>query len=317
MNSSRYIIHGICEVLSRPCLGAVLISVMVSALSASAEVRDFSIEESVNFEVAFKTMVERISDDSSGGDREAGSVESYSPYLIRVLSPTGYVAEVNGLMPTGTVYSAEEVTVALAQCISNRVSVYRRVPVSGIVRPDDFTEDMITGNMMLHFKILPQSSAAARRLSPLLFDSEVADYHSAIATTMGYVLDVSDESTRFVYICSTNALISTDGMMPVYVDKLLSLYTNGCDSVMSGVVQNAVMTFTSPECSARHFTKWHDLLYLATVPGYERSRMRYDLVTNQVDTVYWRRYFRLIKDELDALQESDFTTPVFSGTPQR
>ena len=319
MSIGKRIIYGICRTFDVFCRkGFVFVVAEALALTAIAEVGDFSPQEMADFDRAFKTLIGRVIGPPRmcWSDEEAANWKETHPYFIRLNTPTGYVDEVNKLMPTGSCYSVEEVTVALAQCVTNRVFLFRCESGAARLDDEDHPESLYTGNMMLRFEALPPSRSAADRLMPLLFDPSVSDYRSSLSVALIRTMGVGDETTRFIYSVGTNTAIRV-GSMPEYAVDLLSIYTNGCDSATSGVVLNATATFAVSEYSSRHFTKWHDLLYLATVPGYERSRMRYDLVTNQVDTASWRRYFRPIKEVLDALQESDFTTPVFSGTPQR
>ena len=100
----------------------------------------------------------------------------------------------------------------------------------------------------------------------------------------------------------------------------IRVYTNGCDSATSSVVENAAATFNPLTWQGRYWIPHVDTLAAVAVPGYKNSHERAEYVSNKLEradtTFYERRYLLEVKAQLDALTESDFTVPNFTGTPQ-
>ena len=95
---------------------------------------------------------------------------------------------------------------------------------------------------------------------------------------------------------------------------------HGCDSATSSVVENAAATFNPLTWQGRYWIPHVDTLAAVAVPGYKNSHERAEYVSNKLEradtTFYERRYLLEVKAQLDALTESDFTVPNFTGTPQ-
>ena len=320
MDTNKCITHGTCKILCRFFRkNVVFLCVVAMTLCAIAEVRDFSPSEIVDFNNAFRTVVKGFigAPMMCGADEETVRRLEASPYLVRLNTATGCVDEINRLMPTGSCYSVEEVGAALAQCVTNMMFVSRIMTDDPGSDEEDHPEFLYAENMLRLVEIFPPSRDISDRLRPLVFNSEMTGCQSEMLNAAVHAMGPSDETTRFVYSVSTNSSVFVGSVPDSYADALTSVYTNGCDASMSGVVRNAAATFSAAGFADAHFGESVDRLFKTVVPGYDRSELRYRLITNLVLYPHRKKYFLPIKEELDALQEADFTTPVFSGTPQR
>lgn len=86
------------------------------------------------------------------------------------------------------------------------------------------------------------------------------------------------------------------------------------------VVENAAATFNPLTWQARYWIPTVDTLAAVAVPGYKNSHERAEYVSNKLEradtSFYERKYLLEVKAQLDALTESDFTVPNFTGTSQ-
>lgn len=145
-------------------------------------------------------------------------------------------------------------------------------------------------------------------------------YRSDAFCSIMAALGITDARTQYLYAADTNensvAWDSVGGSIYRYVD----VYTNGCDSATSSVVQNAAATFNPLTWQTRYWIPDVDTLAAVAVPGYKNSRERAAYVSNRLEradtSLYERLYLQEVKAQLDQLSEGDFTTPNFTGTPQ-
>ena len=118
----------------------------------------------------------------------------------------------------------------------------------------------------------------------------------------------------------TNSAHWARGMVSAAIYRYNKVYTNGCDSATSSVVENAAATFNPLTWQGRYWIPHVDTLAAVAVPGYKNSHERAEYVSNKLEradtTFFERRYLLEVKAQLDALTENDFTVPNFTGTPQ-
>lgn len=147
-----------------------------------------------------------------------------------------------------------------------------------------------------------------------------AMYKSDALSSILVALGMTDERTRYLCSVYTNSghWARHSGTGPIY--KYIKVYTNGCDSATSSVVENAAATFNPLTWQGRYWIPTVDTLAAVAVPGYKNSLERAEYVSNKLEradtSFYERKYLLEVKAQLDTLTESDFTVPNFTGTPQ-
>ena len=126
--------------------------------------------------------------------------------------------------------------------------------------------------------------------------------------------------TRYLCAAYTNSTHWARGIVPAAIYGYIPVYTNGCDSATSSVVENAAATFNPLTWQGRYWIPHVDTLAAVAVPGYKNSHERVEYVSNKLEradtSFYERKYLLEVKAQLDTLTESDFTVPNFTGTPQ-
>ena len=147
-----------------------------------------------------------------------------------------------------------------------------------------------------------------------------AMYKSDALSSILVALGMTDERTRYLCSVYTNSAHWARGMVSAAIYRYNKVYTNGCDSATSSVVENAAATFNPLTWQGRYWIPHVDTLAAVAVPGYKNSHERAEYVSNKLEradtTFFERRYLLEVKAQLDALTENDFTVPNFTGTPQ-
>ena len=147
-----------------------------------------------------------------------------------------------------------------------------------------------------------------------------AMYKSDAFSSIWAALGMTDECTRYLCAAYTNSSHWARGIVPAAIYGYIPVYTNGCDSATSSVVENAAATFNPLTWQGRYWIPHVDTLAAVAVPGYKNSHERAEYVSNKLEradtSFYERKYLLEVKAQLDALTENDFTVPNFTGTPQ-
>ena len=245
---------------------------------------------------------------------------NYTEWAYALTTREGCLGRFRMHLPQGASYTDDEICEAFPVCLQRRCA-------SQIASTNKWTtawewDEGIVDNMFF----LCENALASTNNIPLMevigaSTSETnAMYKSDALSSILVALGMTDERTRYLCSVYTNSghWARHSGTGPIY--KYIKVYTNGCDSATSSVVENAAATFNPLTWQARYWIPTVDTLAAVAVPGYKNSHERAEYVSNKLEradtTFYERRYLLEVKAQLDALTESDFTVPNFTGTPQ-
>jgi hypothetical protein len=223
-------------------------------------------------------------------------------------------------LPQGALYTDDEICEAFPVCLQRRCA-------SQIASTNKWTtawewDEGIVDNMFF----LCENALASTNNIPMMevigaSTSETnAMYKSDAFSSIWAALGMTDECTRYLCAAYTNSSHWARGIVPAAIYGYIPVYTNGCDSATSSVVENAAATFNPLTWQGRYWIPHVDTLAAVAVPGYKNSHERAEYVSNKLEradtSFYERKYLLEVKAQLDTLTESDFTVPNFTGTPQ-
>ena len=245
---------------------------------------------------------------------------NYTEWAYALTTREGCLGRFRMHLPQGASYTDDEICEAFPVCLQRRCA-------SQIASTNKWTtawewDEGIVDNMFF----LCENALASTNNIPLMevigaSTSETnAMYKSDALSSILVALGMTDERTRYLCSVYTNSghWARHSGTGPIY--KYIKVYTNGCDSATSSVVENAAATFNPLTWQARYWIPTVDTLAAVAVPGYKNSHERAEYVSNKLEradtSFYERRYLLEVKAQLDALTENDFTVPNFTGTPQ-
>ena len=245
---------------------------------------------------------------------------NYTEWAYALTTREGCLGRFRMHLPQGASYTDDEICEAFPVCLQRRCA-------SQIASTNKWTtawewDEGIVDNMFF----LCENALASTNNIPLMevigaSTSETnAMYKSDALSSILVALGMTDERTRYLCSVYTNSghWARHSGTGPIY--KYIKVYTNGCDSATSSVVENAAATFNPLTWQARYWIPTVDTLAAVAVPGYKNSHERAKYVSNKLEradtSFYERKYLLEVKAQLDALTESDFTVPNFTGTPQ-
>ena len=245
---------------------------------------------------------------------------NYTEWAYALTTREGCLGRFRMHLPQGASYTDDEICEAFPVCLQRRCA-------SQIASTNKWTtawewDEGIVDNMFF----LCENALASTNNIPVMevigaSTSETnAMYKSDALSSILVALGMTDERTRYLCSVYTNSghWARHSGTGPIY--KYIKVYTNGCDSATSSVVENAAATFNPLTWQARYWIPTVDTLAAVAVPGYKNSHERAEYVSNKLEradtTFFERRYLLEVKAQLDALTENDFTVPNFTGTPQ-
>ena len=245
---------------------------------------------------------------------------NYTEWAYALTTREGCLGRFRMHLPQGASYTDDEICEAFPVCLQRRCA-------SQIASTNKWTtawewDEGIVDNMFF----LCENALASTNNIPLMevigaSTSETnAMYKSDALSSILVAFGMTDERTRYLCSVYTNSghWARHSGTGPIY--KYIKVYTNGCDSATSSVVENAAATFNPLTWQARYWIPTVDTLAAVAVPGYKNSHERAEYVSNKLEradtSFYERKYLLEVKAQLDALTENDFTVPNFTGTPQ-
>ena len=233
---------------------------------------------------------------------------NYTEWAYALTTREGCLGRFRMHLPQGASYTDDEICEAFPVCLQRRCA-------SQIASTNKWTtawewDEGIVDNMFF----LCENALASTNNIPLMevigaSTSETnAMYKSDAFESIMAALGMTDECTRYLCAAYTNSTHWARGIVPAAIYGYIPVYTNGCDSATSSVVENAA------------WIPHVDTLAAVAVPGYKNSHERAEYVSNKLEradtSFYERKYLLEVKAQLDALTESDFTVPNFTGTPQ-
>ena len=245
---------------------------------------------------------------------------NYTEWAYALTTREGCLGRFRMHLPQGASYTDDEICEAFPVCLQRRCA-------SQIASTNKWTtawewDEGIVDNMFF----LCENALASTNNIPLMevigaSTSETnAMYKSDAFESIMAALGMTDESTRYLCAAYTNSTHWARGIVPAAIYGYIPVYTNGCDSATSSVVENAAATFNPLTWQARYWIPTVDTLAAVAVPGYKNSHERAEYVSNKLEradtSFYERKYLLEVKAQLDTLTESDFTVPNFTGTPQ-
>ena len=245
---------------------------------------------------------------------------NYTEWAYALTTREGCLGRFRMHLPQGASYTDDEICEAFPVCLQRRCA-------SQIASTNKWTtawewDEGIVDNMFF----LCENALASTNNIPLMevigaSTSETnAMYKSDAFESIMAALGMTDESTRYLCAAYTNSSHWARGIVPAAIYGYIPVYTNGCDSATSSVVENAAATFNPLTWQARYWIPTVDTLAAVAVPGYKNSHERAEYVSNKLEradtSFYERKYLLEVKAQLDTLTESDFTVPNFTGTPQ-
>ena len=245
---------------------------------------------------------------------------NYTEWAYALTTREGCLERFRRHLPQGALYTDDEICEAFPICLQRRC-------VAQLASTNKWTlawecDEGIVDNMFF----LCENALASTNNIPVMevigaSEAETnAMYKSDAFESIMAALGMTDESTRYLCAAYTNSTHWARGIVPAAIYGYIPVYTNGCDSATSSVVENAAATFNPLTWQARYWIPTVDTLAAVAVPGYKNSHERAEYVSNKLEradtTFYERRYLLEVKAQLDALTENDFTVPNFTGTPQ-
>ena len=250
---------------------------------------------------------------------------NYTEWAYALTTREGCLGRFRMHLPQGASYTDDEICEAFPICLQRRCIV-QMTSTNKLTWAWQNGEGIVDNMFFLcenalastnNIPIMEMIGASASETNSILYRST---YRSYAFESILVALGMTDEKT--CYLCSiyTNSAhwARHSGTGPI--DMYIRVYTNGCDSATSSVVENAAATFNPLTWQARYWIPTVDTLAAVAVPGYKNSHERAEYVSNKLEradtTFYERRYLLEVKAQLDALTENDFTVPNFTGTPQ-
>ena len=245
---------------------------------------------------------------------------NYTDWAYALTTREGCLGRFRMHLPQGALYTDDEICEAFPICLQRRC-------VAQLASTNKWTlawecDEGIVDNMFF----LCENALASTNNIPMmevigaLTSKTNAMYKSDALSSILVALGMTDERTRYLCSVYTNSAHWARGMVSAAIYRYNKVYTNGCDSATSSVVENAAATFNPLTWQGRYWIPHVDTLAAVAVPGYKNSHERVEYVSNKLEradtTFYERRYLLEVKAQLDALTESDFTVPNFTGTPQ-
>ena len=245
---------------------------------------------------------------------------NYTDWAYALTTREGCLGRFRMHLPQGALYTDDEICEAFPICLQRRC-------VAQLASTNKWTlawecDEGIVDNMFF----LCENALASTNNIPMmevigaLTSKTNAMYKSDALSSILVALGMTDERTRYLCSVYTNSAHWARGMVSAAIYRYNKVYTNGCDSATSSVVENAAATFNPLTWQARYWIPTVDTLAAVAVPGYKNSHERAEYVSNRLEradtTFFERRYLLEVKAQLDALTESDFTVPNFTGTPQ-
>ena len=279
-----------------------LLGVVVALLTQCLALHALTEEDIATLDAAFEATFRESPSGGMGVWTDPSKVPTnYTDWAYALTTREGCLGRFRMHLPQGALYTDDEICEAFPICLQRRC-------VAQLASTNKWTlawecDEGIVDNMFF----LCENALASTNNIPMMevigaSTSETnAMYKSDAFESIMAALGMTDESTR--YLCAA-----------------YTVYTNGCDSATSSVVENAAATFNPLTWQARYWIPTVDTLAAVAVPGYKNSHERAEYVSNKLEradtTFYERRYLLEVKAQLDALTESDFTVPNFTGTPQ-
>ena len=245
---------------------------------------------------------------------------NYTEWAYALTTREGCLGRFRMHLPQGASYTDDEICEAFPVCLQRRCA-------SQIASTNKWTtawewDEGIVDNMFF----LCENALASTNNIPMmevigaLTSKTNAMYKSDALSSILVALGMTDERTRYLCSVYTNSAHWARGMVSAAIYRYNKVYTNGCDSATSSVVENAAATFNPLTWQGRYWIPHVDTLAAVAVPGYKNSHERAEYVSNKLEradtTFYERKYLLEVKAQLDTLTESDFTVPNFTGTPQ-
>ncbi len=245
---------------------------------------------------------------------------NYTEWAYALTTREGCLGRFRMHLPQGASYTDDEICEAFPICLQRRCA-------SQIASTNKWTtawewDEGIVDNMFF----LCENALASTNNIPMmevigaLTSKTNAMYKSDALSSILVALGMTDERTRYLCSVYTNSAHWARGMVSAAIYRYNKVYTNGCDSATSSVVENAAATFNPLTWQGRYWIPHVDTLAAVAVPGYKNSHERAEYVSNKLEradtSFYERKYLLEVKAQLDTLTESDFTVPNFTGTPQ-
>lgn len=245
---------------------------------------------------------------------------NYTEWAYALTTRAGCLGRFRMHLPQGVSYTDDEICEAFPVCLQRRCAA-QMASTNKWTTTWEWDEGIVD-NMFF----LCENALASTNNIPILeaigaAESETNSLHGSDA--FGSILaayGMTDERTRYLCSAYTNEGSFAHGMVSAAIYRYNKVYTNGCDSATSSVVENAAATFNPLTWQGRYWIPHVDTLAAVAVPGYKNSRERAAYVSNRLEraetSFHEKLYLQEVKAQLDALSETDFTVPNFTGTPQ-
>ena len=243
---------------------------------------------------------------------------NFTEWAYSLTTREGCLGRFRSHLPAGAAYSDAEICEAFPVCLMRRGAVQAAATnkwTNAWLNDEGIVDNMffLCQNALASTNNIPAMESIGAVEGNSIFGSD--PFHSVMAA-----LGVSDARTRYLCGAATNVRSVAYGKISSAMNAYITVYTNGCDSATSSVVENAAATFNPLVWQSRYWIPTIDMLSVVAVPGYKNSHERAAYVSNRLEradtSFYERRYLEEAKSQLDQLSASDFTTPNFTGTPQ-
>ncbi|MBR6588704.1 MAG: hypothetical protein IKK82_14975 [Kiritimatiellae bacterium] len=298
-----------------------LLGVVAALLAQCPALHALTEEDFATLDAAFEATFRESPSGGMGVWTDPSKVPTnYTEWAYALTTREGCLERFRRHLPQGALYTDDEICEAFPICLQRRC-------VAQLASTNKWTlawecDEGIVDNMFF----LCENALASTNNIPVMevIGASEAEtnvmYKSDAFESIMAALGMTDESTRYLCAAYTNSTHWARGIVPAAIYGYIPVYTNGCDSATSSVVENAAATFNPLTWQARYWIPTVDTLAAVAVPGYKNSHERAEYVSNKLEradtTFYERRYLLEVKAQLDALTESDFTVPNFMGTPQ-
>jgi hypothetical protein len=245
---------------------------------------------------------------------------NYTEWAYALTTRAGCLGRFRMHLPQGVAYTDDEICEAFPVCLQRRCAA-QMASTNKWTTTWEWDEGIVD-NMFF----LCQNALASTNNIPAMEAIGAAGaetnsmYRSDAFRSILAALGMTDERTRYLCVVFTNANSFAHSRVSAAIYRYNYVYTNGCDSATSSVVENAAATFNPLTWQARYWIPHVDTLAAVAVPGYKHSHERAAYVSNKLEradtSFHERRYLLEVQAQLDQLAEEDFTTPNFTGTPQ-
>ena len=197
---------------------------------------------------------------------------NYTEWAYALTTREGCLGRFRRHLPQGVTYSDDEICEAFPLCLQRRCAAASTNKWTTAWEREEGIVD--------HMFFLCENALASTNNIPLMevigaSTSETnAMYKSDALSSILVALGMTDERTRYLCSVYTNSghWARHSGTGPIY--KYIRVYTNGCDSATSSVVENAAATFNPLTWQARYWIPTVDTLAAVAVPGYKNSHER-------------------------------------------